>query len=690
MTIVIAASALSLREPAFAAVTTQLSVGTSCGNASAANFTPAGTPVKIAVCVSTTTEKLCGVSYRLRAATAAQSGKFSVTARLLGASFNEATPATLPVSILNSPVGDLGSAPNPQVPVPAGAGQLVAILDITPQANATDASYLIDLDTPFSVALVDQDNTCGTMADPSEAPLSGSFTLTKAAAPRITSADNANFTVSFPATFEVTATGTPAPSIIALGTLPSGVTFSSGSRTFTGTPASGTVGSYPVAITASNGIAPDSVQNFVLVIQRRNLPLDFPSQTITTRTFSSGMTFSINPLAISGGSTSPVVYSTSNGVCTVTGSTVSIVTAGACTLIANQAADANYNAASPATQIVTINPIAPTAPAIGAATPGNAQASIAFSAPTSTGGLPIASYTASCNGGNPATGPSSPLVVTGLTNGNSYTCSVVATNAAGLTSVSSGTVGVTLQAVFTVTPNAGANGTISPTIPQSIASGATADFTVTPDSGYTAIVIGSCGGNLVGNLFTTNPITANCSVQATFAPSFALVAVESRKLHGATEYNRPINPLIPITGLVDVEPRTIGAGHAIIFRFNATVTNAGTVSAVYGNAIVITATSRLSNNEVLVTVPNVADNARVKISLVGVNGNYDTSASIGFLVGDVSNSRSVNASDVAAIKARIGKPITDGNNFLFDINTAGGITSADVTTVKARSGLVLP
>jgi hypothetical protein len=69
---------------------------------------------------------------------------------------------------------------------------------------------------------------------------------------------------------------------------------------------------------------------------------------------------------------------------------------------------------------------------------------------------------------------------------------------------------------YTVTPSAGANGTITPTAPQTVGHGGTTTFTVTPATGYTATVGGTCGGNLVGNTYTTNPIIANCTVAASF------------------------------------------------------------------------------------------------------------------------------------------------------------------------------
>jgi fibronectin type III domain protein len=78
------------------------------------------------------------------------------------------------------------------------------------------------------------------------------------------------------------------------------------------------------------------------------------------------------------------------------------------------------------------------APVIGTASAGNASASVAFTAPSNTGGSPIVSYTVtatdltnSAHGGQTATGTSSPISITGLTNGDSYVFTVTATNSFG-------------------------------------------------------------------------------------------------------------------------------------------------------------------------------------------------------------------------------------------------------------------
>jgi len=89
--------------------------------------------------------------------------------------------------------------------------------------------------------------------------------------------------------------------------------------------------------------------------------------------------------------------------------------------------------------------LAPGAPTSVVASSGNGQVSLAFVAPASDGGAAITSYRASCSlSGASFTGTaaSSPVVVTGLTNGSTYTCSVAAIN-----SVGTGAASPTVQAL---------------------------------------------------------------------------------------------------------------------------------------------------------------------------------------------------------------------------------------------------
>lgn len=73
----------------------------------------------------------------------------------------------------------------------------------------------------------------------------------------------------------------------------------------------------------------------------------------------------------------------------------------------------------------------------------------------------------------------------------------------------------------TVTPSAGSNGNISPATPQLVVMYSRPSFTVTPASGYSATVGGTCGGLLSGNTYTTNPITEDCTVSVSFTANAA-------------------------------------------------------------------------------------------------------------------------------------------------------------------------
>ncbi len=103
------------------------------------------------------------------------------------------------------------------------------------------------------------------------------------------------------------------------------------------------------------------------------------------------------------------------------------------------------NPSSAATPVSSVT--APVAPTGVWASPGNASATVNFSAPWNNGGSPIASYTVTSSpGGITASGAGTSINVSGLSNGTAYTFTVTATNQAGYTSAASAPSG-------TVTPN---------------------------------------------------------------------------------------------------------------------------------------------------------------------------------------------------------------------------------------------
>jgi len=100
------------------------------------------------------------------------------------------------------------------------------------------------------------------------APAVQAFTLTVDEAPQITSPAAAAFTIGVPNSFGVTATGFPAPTLSAAGALPAGVTFNPATGALAGTPAAGSGGTYPLTITASNGVGAPATQAFVLTVNQ--------------------------------------------------------------------------------------------------------------------------------------------------------------------------------------------------------------------------------------------------------------------------------------------------------------------------------------------------------------------------------------------------------------------------------------
>ena len=79
-------------------------------------------------------------------------------------------------------------------------------------------------------------------------------------------------------------------------------------------------------------------------------------------------------------------------------------------------------------------------------------------------------------------------------------------------------VGGEKSASYTVSTSAGVGGSITPTTVR-VNEGETAAFTVAASSGYTIDSVAGCGGTLVGNSYTTGPVTANCTVTVSFISS---------------------------------------------------------------------------------------------------------------------------------------------------------------------------
>lgn len=188
--------------------------------------------------------------------------------------------------------------------------------------------------------------------------------------------------------------------------------------------------------------------------------------------------------------------------------------ASTCTVAARNAA--GFGAESAPASVTPFGP--PGAPTISSAAPGNAQATITFAPPLVDGGRPVSSYLASCSasGAPPRTqtGTNSPLVVTGMTNGTAYGCTVTASNLAG-PGAPSAVVNVTPGLVPdapTIGPATRSNGQIlvdfTPAAPNGVA---VIDFTATCLPGPVSVTAAT-GPITVPGL--TNGTAYSCSVTA--------------------------------------------------------------------------------------------------------------------------------------------------------------------------------
>jgi hypothetical protein len=333
-------------------------------------------------------------------------------------------------------------------------------------------------------------------------------------APSITSALSTSGTFGALFAYQIDATNTP--TVYGASGLPGGLSVNTATGNIFGTP--NATGSFVVQVSATNAGGMGTA-NLMLTINPAPQTITFGAQT-SPRTWSAGGTFAISPTATGGASNNAIVYSSnSTGVCTVSGTTVTIVTAGTCIIAADQAGNTNYAAATQATQNVTINAVLPGAPTGLMASAGDTVAAISFTAPSSNGGAPITQYSTSCTPAATFNSATSPINLTGLSNGVPYTCTVAATNSAGAGSASASVMFTPNQTQtppgFTSANNASVNVT-EPLNFQAAASGTPATFTFSLANGSLPSGVGfSASGLLSGTPASgtagSYPVTLNVS-----------------------------------------------------------------------------------------------------------------------------------------------------------------------------------
>ncbi len=194
----------------------------------------------------------------------------------------------------------------------------------------------------------------------------------------------------------------------------------------------------------------------------------------------------------------------------------------------------------------------------------------------------------------------------------------------------------------------------------------------------------------VGFFKTGQPITVG--IQAPTADPCAPLQVTSavsRKTHGSAG---DFDIDLPLTGEPGIECRSSGGNHTLIVTFsNTTVSGNANVTSGTGS---VAGTPTFAGNTMTVQLTGVTDVQKITVALTNVKDSFsqtlpDTALSMNVLKGDSTGNKTVNSSDVAAVRSRAGQSI-NGTNFREDVTADGSISSTDIALIKSLAGNALP
>jgi hypothetical protein len=206
----------------------------------------------------------------------------------------------------------------------------------------------------------------------------------------------------------------------------------------------------------------------------------------------------------------------------------------------------------------------------------------------------------------------------------------------------------------------------------------------TPNAAGNRTLVAYYFGDSIFNPVYSPPVTH--VVAPSQNPPVVISAVSS-KFHGSAGTFD-----LPLTGTAlapTIEPRA-DSFHTIVFTFDKQIIAA---TAAVTEGIAQMGSSSISGSQVAVSLYGVVDRQYVTVSLTNIGtidgGAGGASVRIGFLVGDVNQSRVVTVSDLGLVNAQLAQPVTAAN-FLKDVNLSGAITVADKGITNANLTGALP
>ncbi|MEZ5287544.1 MAG: LamG-like jellyroll fold domain-containing protein, partial [Vicinamibacterales bacterium] len=275
-----------------------------------------------------------------------------------------------------------------------------------------------------------------------------------------TSPAAASLAVSAAGSYTITTTGSPVPTVSLSGALPTGVSFTAnpdGTATLSGTPAPGSTGTYPLTLTATNGVGSPAVQAFTLTVTQPPVITSAAAATLAAGVPGSftimATGFPTPALTASGVLPAGVTFTDNgNGTATLAG-TPAPASAGAYLIVVSAA-----NGGAPTTQNLMLTVTAPasitSAAAAGfqigvAGTFGIAASGFPAPAISVTGTLP-AGLSVTDHGNGTATLAGTP----GPSSGGVYPVTVTAANGVGTPATQTLTISVTQAVAITSAPAA--------------------------------------------------------------------------------------------------------------------------------------------------------------------------------------------------------------------------------------------
>ncbi len=176
-------------------------------------------------------------------------------------------------------------------------------------------------------------------------------------------------------------------------------------------------------------------------------------------------------------------------------------------------------------------------------------------------------------------------------------------------------------------------------------------------------------------------------------PVPTLVSASSRKTHGAAG-SFDLGLSVTGVGVVNHNPTTEprqGPAQNIVFTFDLPI-NAATAAVTEGTATAGAPT--ISGNDVVVPLSGVTDQQYVTLTLTNVMPTGGGPAGsgevrVGFLVGDVNQSRVVSVADLGLVNSKLAQAVT-ASNFMMDVNASGAISIADKGITNANLTKALP